>query len=210
MTNFPPKLSTRADLLQKFIYQGGVIIPWPDNVWISPEVEIGRNTIIYPNSYLIGDANSSMGESCEIGPNAFLRGWFKIGDRVKIGFGAEIVRSSINDGSKTPHSCHVGDGIVGKDCNVAFGVVFCNFGGEEKNITIVEDDVFIGAGVLLIPSVKCGLRLGAGSFIGAGEVINRDVPPQSVIYAKRSLPIHAEMIAIKENGKWKIISHTKS
>lgn len=158
---------------------------------------------------MCNDINSFIGANCQIGPNAFLRDWFIIEDNVKIGFGAEVVRSKIGKGTKVPHFCHVGDAVVDRNCNIAAGVIFCNFDGEKKNATIIEGDVFVGSSVMLVPSAKHGLRLGAGCFIGAGEVINRDVPPQSVIYTKRVLPIHPERIAVKENGKWRILSHTE-
>lgn len=37
----------------------------------------------------------------------------------------------------------------------------------------IEDDVWIGGGAILCP----GVRIGAGSTIGAGSVVTRDVPP---------------------------------
>lgn len=206
--NFPRKLANNFELMEKLIVKGGIIIPEPENVWISPGVSIGKGTVIYPNTYIISNIhNCYIGENCQIGPNAFLRDWFFIGNNVKIGFGAEVVRSGINDGTKAAHFCHIGDATIGQNCNIAAGVIFCNFDGSNKNKTVVEDDVFIGVNVLLIPSAKRGLRLGTGSYIGAGEIINQDVSPQSVIYTKRSLPIHAERIAVKENGKWRIVSH---
>jgi maltose O-acetyltransferase len=41
---------------------------------------------------------------------------------------------------------------------------------------VVEDDVWIGAGVTILP----GVRIGRGSVIGAGSVVAKDVPPWSV------------------------------
>ena len=175
--NFPQKVSQRIDFLEKFIYYGGVNIFDPDSVWISPEISIGRGTRIYPNCYLVGDKNSEIGESCEIGPSAFLRDWFKIGNRAKIGFNAEVVRSSVGDRTKIPHFCHVGDATIGRDCNIAAGVEIGNYNGHKKNQTIVKDCVFIGIGAKIIAPV----RIGTHAYIGAGAIISKDVKPYSII-----------------------------
>ena len=47
----------------------------------------------------------------------------------------------------------------------------------------IEDDVWIGAGALILP----GVTVGARSVIGAGAVVNKDVPPDTV-YA--GVPAH--------------------
>jgi acetyltransferase-like isoleucine patch superfamily enzyme len=47
---------------------------------------------------------------------------------------------------------------------------------DEKNSIVVEDDVFIGAWVM----VMAGVTIGRGSVIGAHSVVTRDIPPFSV------------------------------
>jgi acetyltransferase-like isoleucine patch superfamily enzyme len=42
---------------------------------------------------------------------------------------------------------------------------------------VIEDDVWIGANVV----VTCGVTVGRGSIVGAGAVVTRDVPPYSVV-----------------------------
>ncbi|MBD7917956.1 sugar O-acetyltransferase [Cellulomonas sp. Sa3CUA2] len=42
---------------------------------------------------------------------------------------------------------------------------------------VVEDDVWLGAHVVLLP----GVRVGAGSIVGAGSVVTKDVPPGVVV-----------------------------
>lgn len=41
---------------------------------------------------------------------------------------------------------------------------------------VIEDDVWLGAGVVVLP----GRRIGRGSIVGAGSVVAADVPPYSV------------------------------
>lgn len=41
---------------------------------------------------------------------------------------------------------------------------------------IIEDDVWLGARVIILP----GVRVGTGSVIGAGSVVTRDVVPYSI------------------------------
>ena len=42
---------------------------------------------------------------------------------------------------------------------------------------IIEDDVWIGARVTILP----GVHIGKGSVLGAGSVITSDVPPYAVV-----------------------------
>lgn len=42
---------------------------------------------------------------------------------------------------------------------------------------VIEDDVWIGARVIILP----GVRVGKGSVIGAGSVVTRDVEPYSIV-----------------------------
>ena len=50
----------------------GVTIVDPDTTYLEPELEIGRDTVIYPNT-TIGRGCRRLGERCVIGPNARLR-----------------------------------------------------------------------------------------------------------------------------------------
>jgi maltose O-acetyltransferase len=48
---------------------------------------------------------------------------------------------------------------------------------ESEKPVIIEDDVWIGTRVIVMP----GLKLGRGSIISAGAVVTKDVPPYSVV-----------------------------
>jgi bifunctional UDP-N-acetylglucosamine pyrophosphorylase/glucosamine-1-phosphate N-acetyltransferase len=49
----------------------GVTIVDPDTTYIDPDVTIGQDTVIWPNSYLQGQ--TAVGQDCVIGPNTILR-----------------------------------------------------------------------------------------------------------------------------------------
>ena len=49
-------------------------------------------------------------------------------------------------------------------------------GGKTMPI-VVEDDVLIGANCIILK----GVRIGARSVVGAGSVVTRDVPPDTVV-----------------------------
>lgn len=53
----------------------------------------------------------------------------------------------------------------------------CQQGSGPVKPVIVEDDVWIGGGVTILP----GVRIGNGSVIGAGAVVTKNVPPYSVV-----------------------------
>ena len=52
------------------------------------------------------------------------------------------------------------------------GAVTCNFDGESKHETVIENHVFIGSDSMLIAP----LHIGAGASTGAGAVVTKDVP----------------------------------
>ncbi|ADQ61862.1 Acetyltransferase (isoleucine patch superfamily)-like protein [Lactobacillus delbrueckii subsp. bulgaricus ND02] len=53
-------------------------------------------------------------------------------------------------------------------------------GVNNKGITI-EDDCWIGSGVIILD----GVTIGRGSVIGAGTLVLKDIPPKSIVVDKR-------------------------
>lgn len=49
-------------------------------------------------------------------------------------------------------------------------------GTPQTAAVVIADDVFIGAGAIVLK----GVTLGAGSVVGAGAVVTRDVPPNRI------------------------------
>jgi bifunctional UDP-N-acetylglucosamine pyrophosphorylase/glucosamine-1-phosphate N-acetyltransferase len=97
---------------------------------------------------------------------------------VRIGNFAELNRSKLGENSRSAHFSYIGDADVGVNVNVGAGTVTCNYDGESKHETVIEDGAFIGSDSMLVAPV----RVGARSRTGAGSVITRDVPPDSQAY----------------------------
>ena len=61
--------------------EAGVTLVDPDTTFIDPDVAIGQDTVIWPNSYIQG--SSRIGEECVIGPNTIVRN-AEVGDRCRV------------------------------------------------------------------------------------------------------------------------------
>jgi serine O-acetyltransferase len=66
--------------------------------------------------------------------------------------------------------------VIGENVVVGPHVIIGGRSGHHE-VPVIEDDVFIGTGAKILGPV----RVGAGSVIGAGAVVVRDVPPRSVV-----------------------------
>ena len=115
--------------------------------------------------------DSIIGESTTIGPFATLKKNSVVGNECRIGNFVEIKNSNIGNGVKIAHLTYVGDADIGDGCNLGCGVVFCNYDGEKKRRSIVEENVFIGSNV----NIVAPLRIERDSYIAAGSTINKDI-----------------------------------
>jgi bifunctional UDP-N-acetylglucosamine pyrophosphorylase/glucosamine-1-phosphate N-acetyltransferase len=130
---------------------------------------IGAHTEIHANSVI---EDSVVGEYCRVGPFARLRPDATLRDRVHIGNFVEVKNSDIGAGSKANHLTYLGDVRVGSDVNIGAGSIACNYDGENKWPTVIEDGAFIGSGSMLVAPV----RIGVGATIGAGSTITNNAP----------------------------------
>jgi bifunctional UDP-N-acetylglucosamine pyrophosphorylase/glucosamine-1-phosphate N-acetyltransferase len=137
-------------------------------------VEIGDNVAIR-NSCVIED--STIRDGATVGPFARLRAGAEIGEKAGIGNFVEVKKSKIGRGTKASHLTYLGDATLGERVNIGAGTVTCNYDGVRKNETIIEDDVKIGSDTMLVAPV----RVGRGSVTGAGSVVTKDVPPDSLV-----------------------------
>ncbi|MBC7263986.1 MAG: bifunctional UDP-N-acetylglucosamine diphosphorylase/glucosamine-1-phosphate N-acetyltransferase GlmU [Chloroflexi bacterium] len=170
------------------IGQDTIIYP---NTHLQGKTIIGNDCIIGPNTVI---RDSRIGDHCrigtsvleeaeveanvEIGPFAHLRRGAHLAEGVHMGNFGEVKNSYLGPGTKMGHFSYIGDATIGQNVNIGAGTVTCNFDGERKHPTHIEDNAFIGSDTMLVAPV----RVGKGAKTGAGSVVTHDVPPESVVY----------------------------
>lgn len=169
------------------LMEAGVTVIDPNSTYIDISAEVGRDTVVYPCTYIEGDVK--VGSGCKIGPFARLRPGTRIHDRAEVGNFVELCRTEIGEGTKVKHHTYLGDTVVGKNANIGAGVITANYDGVKKSRTIIEDDVFVGIGARFIAPVK----IGRGAVIGAGSVVtkNKDVAPGQTVAGIPAKPFKA-------------------
>jgi bifunctional UDP-N-acetylglucosamine pyrophosphorylase/glucosamine-1-phosphate N-acetyltransferase len=192
------------------LMRAGVTVTDPDSTYVDATVKVGEDTVLEPGVILRGEtvigrdcrigpyaeiADSRIGAGCRIqhawldrvamaegsdcGPYSKLRPGTEIGLRVHVGSFAEIVRSRIGAGTAVPHVSYLGDATVGEGVNVGAGTITANYDREKemKFPTEIGDGADVGVDTIFVAPRKMGRR----AKTGAGSVVNRDVPDDTVV-----------------------------
>jgi bifunctional UDP-N-acetylglucosamine pyrophosphorylase/glucosamine-1-phosphate N-acetyltransferase len=97
-----------------------------------------------------------------------------------VGNFVELKKTTIGRGSKAGHLAYLGDTTIGADVNIGAGTITCNYDGEKKNQTVIEDGAFIGSDSQLVAPV----RIGKDAYVAAGSSITTDVPDGALAIAR--------------------------
>ena len=116
-------------------YRGKKVYVDLSKIFISPSVEIGEGSIIWPNVYLLGE--TKIGESCEIGPDVTLQDT-TIGNNTKIKRGCEIARSQIGSDCAFNPFCYINSSSVADGCIIWVNVSM--FHAEINKSVVVHRD----------------------------------------------------------------------
>ncbi len=119
---------------------------------------------------------AKLAEEVSVGPFAHLRAGAVLERGVHMGNFGEVKNSTLGPGTKMGHFSYVGDADIGSEVNIGAGTITCNFDGEKKNHTTIEDGAFIGSDTMLVAPLK----IGRGARTGAGAVVTRDVPDHTL------------------------------
>lgn len=119
---------------------------------------------------------SSLGPECSVGPYASLRPGTKLGRGSKLGTFVETKGTTLGDDSKANHLAYLGDAEIGSGVNIGAGTITCNWDGQNKHKTIIDDDAYIGSDTMLVAPTHIGKRAATG----AGSVVRGDVPDDAL------------------------------
>jgi bifunctional UDP-N-acetylglucosamine pyrophosphorylase/glucosamine-1-phosphate N-acetyltransferase len=199
----------RRNTIRKLMLESGVTFIDPSHAYISAEATLGQDCVIYPDvsiegksvlgegcvvlagaritNSVLGDnvmvkdhsiiVDSEIGANCSVGPFAHLRMNAKLEEKATVGNFVEVKKSKIGRGTKAMHLTYLGDATIGAGTNIGAGTITCNYDGVHKHETIIEDNVKIGSDTMLVAPV----RVGSGSVTGAGSVVTKDVPADSLV-----------------------------
>ncbi len=147
--------------------------PEPPYVRVAPDVKLGRNVRLFGFANLYG---CEIGDDVKIGPFVEIQKGVKVGNRCKI----------------SSHSFLCEGVVLEDDVFVGHNVTFTNdrypraTNGDGQLQTeadwaciptVVKRGASIGSGATLL----CGITIGENALIGAGSVVTKDVPPDSVV-----------------------------
>lgn len=171
-------------IVQKHLDNGVQIID-PATTWISPETEIGADTVIYPSCYING--KNKIGKHCKIGPFAHLRGDVVLEDYVKIGNFVEVKKTTIKSHTNACHLTYLGDSEIGSNVNIGAGTITANYNPltKVKSKTIIKDNVKIGSNSVLVAPVT----IEKGANVGAVGVITKNIPEWSLAITRSPLKL---------------------
>jgi len=108
------------------------------------------------NVYIGNGSKVTIGEHCHINENVFIQG-ANIGNYVMIAPNVTLLNSLHNYQN--------------------IDIPMIKQGGVENLNSTIEDDVWIGRNVIIMPNIT----IGKGSVVGAGSIVTKDVEPYSVV-----------------------------
>ena len=193
------------------LMQEGVTIIDPDTVYIGEEVAVGRDTVIYPNTYLEG--KTVIGNGCRLGPNTRITDSV-IGNNNEITFSV-IIQARVGDevnvgpfaylrpGTEIANGVKIGDFVEIKKSFIGEGskVPHLSYIGD----AVVGKGVNIGAGTITCnydgknkwetviedgafigsnTNLVAPIKIGKNAVVGAGSTLTEDVPEKALAIAR--------------------------
>jgi bifunctional UDP-N-acetylglucosamine pyrophosphorylase / glucosamine-1-phosphate N-acetyltransferase len=194
------------------LMRDGVTVIDPASTYVEPGVQVGVDTVLYPNVFL--EKGSVIGSGCQIYPNVRISASV-VDDQVVILDSCLISESRIHSGSQVGPFAHLRNhAVVGKGCRIGNFVEIKNskIGDRTKAAHLsylgdaeVGEDVNIGAGTITCNYDGIGknktiieddvfvgsdsqliapVTIHRGAYIAAGSTIQQDVPEDALAIAR--------------------------
>ena len=150
-----------------------------------------------------------VGKNTKIGEDVKIWNFTYIGDNTEIG-----------EGTKVGSLAHVDYGVkIGKNCRIE-GMAYI------PPLTVIEDDVFLGPGVVFTNGpypmspkmvgvhvesgavicagamLKAGVRVGTKAVVGMDAVVTKDVPPETVVFGNPARVRYSLSEYLDKKNEW--------
>lgn len=139
-----------------------------------PRVRVwGRAAVRNDGTMIIGDRVQIVSTITPTELVTMGNGRLTIGERTYINYGCSFAAmESVTIGAH----CHIGTYVIIMDNQFHRLEPERRLEIPESQPIVIEDNVWLGARVIVMP----GVTIGAGSAVGAGSIVTRDIPPRSV------------------------------
>ena len=172
------KIKTSQNILRKKFLKAGVNITAPETVFFSSDTKIGKNVVINP--YVVIGPKVKIGHNVEILPFTYIEN-AELKNKVRVGPFSRIRPGSIlKEGSQVGNFVEIKNSKIGNSVNIGAGTITCNYDGNKKHKTIINNGAFIGSNSSLVAPVS----IGKNSVVGAGSVITKNVKRNSLGLAR--------------------------
>jgi acetyltransferase-like isoleucine patch superfamily enzyme len=136
---------------------------------IRDDVKIGKDSKVWHFCNLYG---------CKIGENTQVGSYTEIKEGAYVGNNCRIqARAFISEGTRIGNYVFIGPSVTFLNDKYPSARKAINKNWTLESV-VVEDEVSIGGGVIIMP----GVRIGRNSVIGAGSVVTKNIPEYSVVY----------------------------
>lgn len=217
----------RQQVLERLMANGVTILD-PHSTYVHPDVQVGADTVLYPNTHLYG--KTVIGEHCQVWPNSIIR------DSI-LEDGVIIYPSCVITSSRIAAEAQVGPfAHLRPESNLGERVKIGNFvevkksqvgaGSKASHLSYIGDvvmgqDVNVGAGFIACnydgaakhetiiedgvfvgsdSQVIAPLRIGQGAYVATGTTVRKDVPPHALVYNTKD-QVHREHWALQRQLK---------
>jgi len=152
---------------------------------VAPGVVLGEGALVHESAYV--DAGAVIGAGTRIWHFSHVMGGAHIGARCSLGQNVVVMNSVIiGDNAKIQNNVSLYEGVeLEADVFCGPSMVFTNVYNPRSAVsrkneyrrTLVRRGATIGANATIV----CGVTIGRFAFIGAGAVVNRDVPDYALM-----------------------------
>ncbi len=192
------------------LLQQGVELWDAQHFYIDPSVSIGAGTVLLPGAILRGHTvigrdcvigpnamleNTRLGNGCHIGTSQLYDSQLgsdcsvdsfcdlrstTLGNRVRVGSSCTLSAVALGDGTHVGAGCTLRALTAGRSCRLGAGCLTGTQGPDACGSITLEDDVALGAGVILTGGCTVGRSAGAC----AGVTLSDPVPAQALAASK--------------------------